>query len=191
MANKATQMYVVFKAAPSLPAPTGEFIIYIGQGANFYHTQSIKISANGTALVTVGAIPNLYNANTITITYWGDQHYKAQSVNFTLTNPAIPNGGGGGGGGGDGATPSVTPSATVTPSAQETASATSSVTPTPSASPSAQGVFGPLSSGWMIALLIVFALVVVGGGTGTFALLSRRGARGAGSGGAGPISRDL
>lgn len=189
--NQATQMYVVFLAAPGLPTPTGEFVIYIGQGAYFYYTQSIKIGSSGTAFVKVGALPNLYSANNITVHYFGDPYYKDQSVNFTLTNPAIPGSGGGG------TTPGHA-SATATPHAKATASATGtapassgatsgglpSATPTAGSSPSVLGSFGPLSGGGMVALLMVIALLVVGSSAGTFVLLSRRSAARASLGGA-------
>ncbi len=174
------QMYIVFEAGPGLPTPTGYYTITIGSGIQKNYTQPLKIAPDGTASITLSPISNLFNAQSVTIYYEGNPYYKVQDAFFPMTNPAIPGSGGG-------TTPSK-PTATPKPHATATVSATATVdagsgatsgppaqAPTPSATPSVLGAFGPFSGGGLIALLVIVALLALGGGVGTFALLSRRG----------------
>ncbi len=184
-ANQATQMYIVFKAAPGLPIPTGTFNISIGVPLSYY-TDSITIGANGTVAITLAPLAILGSGAIVSIHYFGDLYYNNQAVNFSGTNPPIPgNGGGSGNGGGAGATgsapakPSGTPGATpgATPIGSATASATARGAATPAPSPVGLTSSSAPSTwtGGALLLLALVILLVAGSGVGTFFLLSRRG----------------
>lgn len=179
--NRSIQMYIVFEPGPGLPTPTGVFSVQVGTGNWAYYTRPQKIAPDGTGSLTLAPIQNLYAANSITITYFGDLNYKQQYKTFPMTNPAI-SGGGGTTPGQPTATPKphVTATAGATPTAGAGSGATSgppaqAPTPTPGAGSSVLGAFGPFSGGGLIALLVIVALLALGGGVGTFVVLSRRG----------------
>ncbi|MDE3231331.1 MAG: hypothetical protein KGO05_15745, partial [Chloroflexota bacterium] len=175
------QMYIVFVAAPGIPTPTGEFTVYIGSGSQFLFLQNgAHIGSGGATSISLAPISNLYGANSITINYFGDPYYKPQEWTFTMTNPSIPGSGGSAGNG----TTSKKPTATPKPRATATAGAiaTPAGVSTGSGAATSQenkplvlGAFGPLSGGGLIALIVLIALLALGGGVGAFALLSRRG----------------
>ena len=123
-ANTKMDFDVVFHAAAGLPAPTGEFNIYIG---DYYYTDSIQIGSNGTTLVHLNPLPTLVSVSKITIHYWGDIYYNEAEVNFPLTNPPIPSGGGSGSTGGTTVSGNST-QATASATAGKIASATETAT---------------------------------------------------------------
>lgn len=172
--NHPAEMYIVFKAAPGGPAPTGYLIITIGS----FSTGTIPLGSGGATLVKLANIPYLPSPPSVRISYdgYGDSYYGSQSFTFPGTNPPIPGSGGGGGGGGGGGS-SPTPTAT----GAATGTATASVTPGATATTgsgvamNAGGGAGPSGNNtplWLIGALGLLA--VLGAGIGYFILRRRR-----------------
>jgi hypothetical protein len=181
---QATQLYVVMRGAPGLPAPTG----YVGVAIGRYTTHAgITLGSDGTALVTLGRLPDLSGATGIELSYYGDPYYTFQTFTFPLTNPPIPgassSGNGSSGNGSKGtvvqpkatATARATSGATATPSGGQYTAAPAPTAPGVRSTPDILGVFGApsWSNGalWVVALYILLNL---GGGATAYVLLSRR-----------------
>lgn len=180
VANTPIQMYVVIKPGSGLPAPTGQFTIYI-HGYTLYYTQGITVGPNGDTLVSLGKIPNLSTATSIEIGYSGDEYYKGQSATFPLTNPAIPSGASGSSGGTVAASGGSPGSPKVTPTVTRTATPGPIATYTPTSRPATEGSVTPQAhtSGntitvWILAIL---GLLFVGAGALVY-VLRRRGVLG-------------
>lgn len=193
--NQPIQLYIVFKAAPGLPTPSGQFSITIGSGSGFYYTNGITIRADGTAMVNLSPIRYVDKSWPLSITYYGDGYYDNQTVNFTLTNPPIPGSGGGSGGSGTSGTGGTSPKATATPKATVTPKPTATVKQTATAgansttssgtqpaAPSAShwshvgvfSMFGP-AAGVALWIVIILCVALAGGfGYGVFYWLSYR-----------------
>lgn len=174
-AQQKLDFYIVFHAAPGLPTPTGEFVIWMGSS---YYTNSLQVGPTGDTLIHLNPLPSLYGVSQITVRYWGDVYYNEATVNFPLTNPPIPAGviggsGGNSGGSGSGsfgnnpqsaatATAGGTAGAQATPSAEATSTA---VIPrgVASSKPAAPGDnSGPFLM-VILALLVLAGLGVAGG----------------------------
>jgi hypothetical protein len=187
--NQPVQLYIVFKAAPGLPTPSGQFNIQIGSGYGFYYTNSLTIRADGTAMVSLSSMSHVDSNWPLSVNYDGDGYYNYQTLVFTLTNPPIPGNGGGSGGSGTSGTRPTSPKATVTPKPTATVaqtataganSTTSSGTQpaTPSASDGSHvgvfSVFGP-AAGVALWIVIILCVALAGGvGYGVFYWLSYR-----------------
>ena len=78
VAQQKMDFYVVFKAAPGLPTPTGEFAFWMGN----YSTGSIKLGPTGDYLVHLSPVSSLSGIGHITVKYWGDRYY-----NEAITRP--------------------------------------------------------------------------------------------------------
>ena len=174
--NQPISVYVVFHPASGLPAPTG----YVSFGIVGASTGYIPLNSDGTLLVNLGPVPSDVGPSaTWSVYYDGDPYYDVASVNFPLTNPAIPGGSGGGGGSGNGGGTGSFGSPQATPSAgpKATATATRLATPTvTTASPNAIHPAAIASGGNATALWLAGALgvLVVLGGAGGFFVWSRR-----------------
>jgi hypothetical protein len=173
------QVSVKFKPAPGFPIPGGQCTVYLSGGSQIiYLRKGVPINVS-VASFSVSPISELYGAKSITVDYLGDPYYKPQVWTFPLTNPSGP---GGGGGGGSKSTATPKPStagvaeATATPASPTAGADTGGgIAPVSGGGPAVLGVFGPLSGGTLIAALVVIALLAMGGGAGTFLLLSRGG----------------
>lgn len=176
--RQPADLYVVFNAANSLPAPTGRFYINI----NGTSSTPVTLGSDGTVLAHIPQVPDLIGASTFSIFYAGDPNYNSGKFTFPLTNAPIPGspGGSGGSGGSSGgssgggttsapqgaATPTKTATTSATP-ARTALSSPVSATPATAASVMAAGRPGNTSGDsvplWLIALLILVAVCAGGG----------------------------
>lgn len=173
--TKTMQLYIVFRAAPGLPTPTGGYSIFFGTTSPFF-VRDLTIGPNGDSLVTLQPNPNFTGAPEIDIRYYGDAYYDDQTYKFPPTNPAIPSGSGGSGGkvssGGGGSPAKPKATATTTASATSTVTATATTTPAATATPASghailSATTSPLGGSVGLALLAaLIGLLVVGGGIG-------------------------
>lgn len=181
VANQKQDYYFVFHAAPGLPAPTGQFSIYIGPN---YYTEPIWLSSSGDALVHLNPIPSIEGVTKISVQYYGDAEYNVAWVYFPLTNPPISNSGGSGGSSGSGGGSSGSNGqATPTVGGTATAQPTGTVEATPTAS-GASGLLGPTSSSpgtgvglVQVIILVLLILLGLGAAAGAALYLTRRAKR--------------
>ncbi len=175
-AGQYANVYVVFHAAPGLPAPTGYFNIEFPNSYPYYLTRAITIGPGGATYVQIGPLPNLAGVTQAQISYSGDPYYNTAVVNFPLTNPPIPGGSGGGGGSGQA---TATPKPGTTPTTHAGAATTGSDAATPTVTTEAPNTLrATVTSGGSGAMVWLFggagAVILLGGAGGGFLVWSRR-----------------
>lgn len=161
-AGQKMDFYVVFHPASGLPMPTGQFSLWFGNN----YTNSFTLGSSGAFLIHLSPLSSLAEVRDIQVFYMGDVQYNRATVHFPLTNQPIPSGANGdsatGSSGGNSA------QGTPTTSADGTAT-TTTATPGDETTPTAVGAGGVLtstpadSSGNIGLILIVVALLLLGG----------------------------
>lgn len=170
--GQSTTLEIVISGAPGLPAPTGQFSLFMGNR----FTRAVNLGSNGSAEVQT-TFPSPLPAKTLEVDYFGDTVYARANASFPLTNPPISKGG---------TPPPPAPTSTATSTSTPTGGSTpapSSTTIANSGAPSANSGTTPGSHptdltsaqgfpGFWIVLLVLLGLVA--GGSGVFLVLRQR-----------------
>ena len=165
-AGQTMDFYVVFHPASGLPMPTGQFSLWFG---NTY-TNSFTLGSSGAFLIHLSPLSSLAEVQDIQVFYMGDAQYNRATVHFPLTNQPIPSGANGdsasGSSGGN--------TAQGTPTTATDGTATTTATPGDETTPTAIGAGGvltstPTDSGGNTGLILIVVALLLLGGAGTAA----------------------
>ncbi len=169
--NQSCDVYIVIRAAPGGPTPTGRASITIGQN----YSPVMNLSANGTLSLRLGPLASP-SGSQIRVDYQGDSYYRWTSSTFSFTNPAIPSNAptSGGSTGSPQATTTATENSSGTPTtASGSGAQDTGATPAPVAG--AVGSSGNSGFPWPLVLALgLLALLLAGGGTVVAVMLVRR-----------------
>lgn len=172
--GETATLEIVVSGGPGLPAPTGQFSLFMGNS----FTHAITLGPDGRAEVQI-TFPSPLPANTIEVNYFGDTVYNQSNARFSLTNPPIPTGS-------NPSNPTPTPISTATPTPTPVGGSTPAPSSTPIANSGTTSANGGTTSGrhptgspsnqgnpvfWIMLLEL---LVLAAGGSGIFIVLRKR-----------------